>query len=59
MSKLEQTTNLKRVTKRPVGQEPKAVQVSGEFFSFFTFREGRRREELPVDDSMLVEEHEG
>lgn len=34
VSKLEQTTNLKRVAKRPVGQEPKSVQVPAEFFIF-------------------------
>lgn len=41
VSKLEQTTNLKRIAKRPAGQEPKSVQVSGEF----TFHSEEREEE--------------
>lgn len=42
-----------------MGWGPKAVQVSGELLIFVTSGEERGRRELPVDDSMLVEEHEG
>lgn len=56
VGKLEQTTKLTWVAKRPTGQEPALVQCL-ENSPLFHFR--GRGEELPVDDPMLVEEHEG